>query len=377
MIYNYNSDKKVKLIISNRSGLLQYENIWKKTNDLTSNFFLTWDWIGTWLYTFSVNNEILFFHLEESENVIGSCFFCIESKRRLCFINQRLYVLNTSINNPGASTCIEYNNFLIPIKNNCENFTNKLLNSLVKDKRLKWDLVYIPYMQDTEYKSLRAVAEKYQFKISNETRDTSYFTDLTLFKNVSEFFNILPKSNKTNILQNLARYQKYGHTKIKAATEIQEALQFFLKIRELNIERFRKIGTNSVFEIPEYIDFHMQLITETLTRNKTSLVKIEVGDILVGIIYSYIHNNDVLFYQSGFNYNLESRLSPGIFSLYNLMKYYSDLGYNNFYFLAGNADYKRRLSTGKHELVSFEFQNNNLKNKMIERISRFKKLIVK
>lgn len=373
MINTCNSPENQKIVISRDLDMAEYKNIWGKTTGFAQSYFLTWQWIGTWLNVFSHDQNIRLIYLAGDKNILATFFFSVELKKRFRIIKQILLTLNTCTYHEGASTCIEYNDFLLAENEDYKCFTDKLFQALVSTKEIQWDVINIQYLPSAHYTTLKSIIRKYHLKIFNENKDDSYYTELRLLKNTSEYFNKIPKSNKINIQQNLARYYKYGEIKIRLAVDVKEALEFFSELKELNLLRFRHLKQKSVFEISKYLEFHDRLINETFSTQEISLVKIEVGGILVGIIYSFIFKNNIFFYQSGYDYSLESRLSPGIFSLFNLMKYYAQAGYEKFYFLAGNADYKRRLATGKEELLSFEIQNNTKKNKLIEKLSSLKK----
>lgn len=368
-------DKENEIVITSDLNIGQSEKIWNENE--AQSYFLTWQWIGTWLRVFSNDQKVKLVYLLGKKKILGCCFFAIETKIRFQFLKQNILTLNTCTTHDGSLTCIEYNNFMISNNDFGGYFINKLFHNLGQEKELKWDILYIPYMPAKDFTTLKSqVAKTYNLRILNIRTDVSYFTELGFLNNDSDYFKYISKSNRINIQQNLARYKKYGTFKIKVATNTQEALHFFEELKNLNILRFKALKATSVFENSKYLEFHNCLIKDYFLSKEISLIKLIVGEIIVGIVYSFIHKNNVFFYQSGFDFSLESRLSPGIFSLYNLMKYYADLGYEKFYFLAGNADYKRGLATGKDELVSFEIHNNSPKNRLIEMLSRLKPKIL-
>jgi CelD/BcsL family acetyltransferase involved in cellulose biosynthesis len=79
-------------------------------------------------------------------------------------------------------------------------------------------------------------------------------------------------------------------------------------------------------------------------------VRVGSADRAVGFLYTFVMNRKVSFFQSGFHYGQDARLSPGLLTLAAAIDDYRRSGQAEFDFLAGEAPYKRALAKKQREL---------------------------
>ena len=70
-----------------------------------------------------------------------------------------------------------------------------------------------------------------------------------------------------------------------------------------------------------------------------------------GCVYAFADAGTVLFYQGGFAVLDDNKLRPGLVTHARCLQVCSDRGWDRYDFLAGDARYKRELSTGERDLV--------------------------
>ena len=75
-----------------------------------------------------------------------------------------------------------------------------------------------------------------------------------------------------------------------------------------------------------------------------------MGATIVGFLYNIRRGQWFYSYQSGFNYEADRKLKPGLVSHCLAMQRYLDRGASAYDFLAGDSRYKLSLSNSQHQL---------------------------
>jgi hypothetical protein len=82
------------------------------------------------------------------------------------------------------------------------------------------------------------------------------------------------------------------------------------------------------------------------------LLRVQAGPHDVGYLYSFVHRGRVLFYQSGFDYDLlKTHGRPGLATHVMSVQHNAGLGRDTYDFLAGTARYKLSLASGEAPMV--------------------------
>ena len=90
-----------------------------------------------------------------------------------------------------------------------------------------------------------------------------------------------------------------------------EALAAFDLLSDFHRSRW---GRKGAFANPGFRPFHEELIARGIPAGAVRISRTLVGDQTVGVVYNFVHNGSVLNYQSGFLYESDGRLKPGLVS---------------------------------------------------------------
>jgi CelD/BcsL family acetyltransferase involved in cellulose biosynthesis len=112
-------------------------------------------------------------------------------------------------------------------------------------------------------------------------------------------------------------------------------------------------------------------VRRTFPSGGTQLLRISAGEV-VGVIYSFIRRGKVYFYQSGLRYTDDKRLSPGMVANAGAINHFLAAGCREYDFLAGNAQYKKSLSTHSRELDWLVLQRPGWKLRTIALLRKLK-----
>lgn len=172
-----------------------------------------------------------------------------------------------------------------------------------------------------------------------------------------DFLKTLKGSVCGQISRAVRLYRVRGELRIDVAeTEIDRRLAFE-RIKDLHAKSWARRGRAGVYANAALSSFHERLMRAS--PEAVSLCTIFAGDEIIGGLHNFIHNDRVLNYQSGFRYEADNRMKPGLVSHALAAQYYLDAGYAVYDLLAGEARYKRSLSAVGESLSTVIAERDN------------------
>ena len=128
------------------------------------------------------------------------------------------------------------------------------------------------------------------------------------------------------------------------------ALAFLDELATLHKVSWNARGKDGVFDSKLFLNFHSTLIANTFDKGTIKLFKLMVDGVAIAVLYSFVHDGKVLFYQSGFASYDDNRMKPGLVAHVLAINEYMKEGLAEYDFLAGEARYKKTLSNDCREL---------------------------
>ena len=319
---------------------------WERIHNLCldASFFLSREWVDCWLATFggALNPDLLTF--VKDGDAVGCCLLVWRTQWVRGIPLRRVY-LNCAGENEADSTCIEYNSVLsLP---DCEEQVAKALGTYLQNSR--WDELILPGL--IERAPICAVASSLG---RNETSvQPAHYVDLVQTRRQGEeYINLLSTKVRKHIRRSLRTYERLGgNCVLEIARNADEALTILRQMAELHQASWADRGRTGVFGSSMFLRFHEKLVRGEFDRGTILLMRLKAGQEIVGALYSFVHRGSVYFYQSGFNYALDSRMSPGLATLCLAISYCLEQpGLRVFDFLAGDSQYKCALAPDSRPL---------------------------
>jgi hypothetical protein len=319
---------------------------WQRIHDMCpdASFFVSREWVDCWLATFGeeLNPDLLAF--VGDGDVVGCCLL-VWRTQWVRGIPLRRVFLNCAGENEADSTYIEYNSLLsLP---DCAEEAAKALGTFLRNRY--WDELLLQGV--VEHSPIHAMARSLG---SNEFSESpSHYVDFVRVRGEgAEYINMLPSKVRKHIRRSLRTYEQIGgYCGLEIARNPAEALMIFRQLAELHQASWANRGRAGVFGSPTFLRFHERLIRHEFDRGTILLLRLQAGREIVGALYSFVYRGCVYFYQSGFQYTLDIRMSPGLATLYLAV---SDClkrpELHAFDFLAGDSQYKRSLATDSRPL---------------------------
>ncbi len=324
---------------------VDFPSWWEPLHSITSNevVFLSKDWIATWLEIYGARFEGKWVWWSYNEKVVGGCLLLIKPIRigPLFF---RTIFLNASGATLDRSPLAECNDILCVA--GFEDAIAKDMSALLSE--MDWDrLVLTAASNDGVMHRIVTTAPLIAAKIEHKPAPYISFPDLP-----DEPFDRRLTSNTRNQVNRCRRiYESMGGSiSVTLAEDLETAMQYFEEMAQMHNARWVAKGLAGSFSNQLAIEFHRKLIRRIWSSGTVDLLYVKAGEISVGVLYNFIGAGRVYFFQSGFAYQRNNQLKPGLLTHCLAIENYRCRGFREYDFLAGDSRYKRSLSTHERSL---------------------------
>jgi hypothetical protein len=305
-----------------------------------ASFFLSRGWVECWLATYGeeLNPDLVEF--ARGDQVVGFCLLVWRTQWMRGIPLRRVY-LNCSGENEGESTCIDHNSLLgLP---DCVELVEGALLKILQSRY--WDELILPGMGGgfNISPAVRSLG-------SMETCESpSHYIDFCKLRdNSAEFDSVLDIKVRRKIRRSRRAYDQIGGAcTLRIAETREEAVTMLRTLAGLHQARWTSRGYPGAFGSTKLVVFHEALVRRTFDEGSILLFEVQAGSEIIGVLYCFLDRGWIRFYQSGYNYNLCPGQRPGFLTLFMAISYCLEQPiFKGFDFLAGDAEYKRSLSTG-------------------------------
>jgi CelD/BcsL family acetyltransferase involved in cellulose biosynthesis len=218
---------------------------------------------------------------------------------------------------------------------------------------------------------LRAVASRYDLALSGlgepvlaavrsvaglvrVTRSqASPFVDLAALRTTGRAYLADRSANTRQQIRRSDRlYERLGPIDIERADTVESAHAMLDEMAALHQAAWRARGRPGSFARPFFCRFHRELIAAAIPRGEVALLKVFSNEIVIGILYNFVHRGRMLAYQSGFVYReIEPQDKPGLTCHHRAIRFAFDQGLDIYDFLAGEDRYKLSLADMSHRQI--------------------------
>ena len=312
------------------------------------SFFNSWEWVYSWLTMLPKDSHVEFIvHYDDKGDKYIACYFLGTRYFSKFGLTKRKGYLNNTGNMEFDKVTVEYNRPLV-----IKEYQDK-----ISDFLLIWesfDDIVIPV---TDLK----IAGSSRF-YRNEYKHPLFLVDLERIRDSkSDYLSFVSKNKRQQIKRSL---KAYGDIKITTSRTKEEAKEWLIALSELHQAEWIKRGEKGAFSDSYFINFHTSLINNAFDKGNIQICKIYNSKSVIGYIYNFISNNEILFYQSGFKYEDDNKLRPGLVSHYLAIELNKEFGMKAYNFLAGYSKYKESLSTDMEYLFTYTMTKKNFKSKI-------------
>ncbi len=220
---------------------------------------------------------------------------------------------------------------------------------------LRWDELYLGGVSSPE--AFRPVADAAGLMVSYTNYSRSWAVELgPIRENGQSYLEGLRSNTRYQIRRAMRLYERRGQLTATPAASVAEAMDYFTHMKELHQRYWTGRGFRGSFASPFFERFHRALLTACLPQGTVELVRVSAGDVPIGYVYNLVHQGWVCAYQTGFVYEADAKLKPGLVSHYLCIMRHLELGSHRYDFLAGGDRYKASLARSGPDIGTMVLQ---------------------
>lgn len=304
------------------------------------HFFLSWDWIGCWIAEAELRPAVLIGYA--NDQIILLAALVPSSRRGVVPVTIHGLQLHAIGDLQRDVITIEYNGFLVDHDwiGRVEAAAIGFLMSDVVIGGHRCDELHLRNISI----DLEPAVSASGFYSREMQRKPSWRIDLAgLRVSGLQYLDSLSANTRQQIRRSMRLYQQHGPLTARAARDVAEALAFLDELKELHQRYWTGRDEPGAFAYPFLERFQRRLIKSCLTRGRVEIVKVTAGDNVIGYLCNFIYRGHVYAYQTGFHYEDDGRLKPGLVSHCLCIERHYLAGNTVYDFMAGDARYKANL----------------------------------
>ena len=335
----------IDVSLENLKSIAWLETSWKELEArVTHSFFLSWLWIGTWLRHIPDGAQPQVLVARSSSKIVGLAIVCRRRAWSLWPHARARWLLNETGDTRFDRLFIEYNNILAE---QSAAIIPAGLAALTSRLRRSDQLVLSGIDPDLELAACRA-AGLAGLVTEVKQADAAPWVDFAKVRQQGGNYRAtLGRSTRQAVSRAMRLYAERGPVELRIMETTTEALAAFDLLGDFHRSRW---GRRGAFANPGFRPFHEELIARGVPMGAVRISRTLAGDQTIGVLYNFVHDGRVLNYQSGFLYESDGRLKPGLVSHVLAIQDSIARGERGYDFLAGGGGHKSRLANREHAM---------------------------
>ncbi|HEX4171726.1 MAG TPA: GNAT family N-acetyltransferase [Acetobacteraceae bacterium] len=310
--------------------------------------FLSWDWIGCWMHQSGLRPVVIIGRTNDTHVLLG----VLTPRRRRDVLPLVLHGLHLHMTGDPRQDVIttEYNGFLVD-RHHAGKLEPQAIAFLLSGIVIRGQRRDELHMKNVVAASESLVAGDHAvYRVVQ--RKPSWSVDLAAIRAAGrQYLDCLSANTRQQIRRSMRLYEKRGPLVARRATNPAQALCFLDGLKELHQRYWSGRGEPGGFSFPFFEGFHRRLIPVGLPHGTVEIVRISAGSFVIGYIYNLLYRGHVYAYQSGFNYEGDPRLKPGLVSHSLCISRHLGDGSRVYDFLAGEHRYKASLGQPGPDMI--------------------------
>ncbi|WP_022929775.1 GNAT family N-acetyltransferase [Patulibacter americanus] len=151
------------------------------------------------------------------------------------------------------------------------------------------------------------------------------------------------------------------------AETAEDAGDVLEELIDLHQDAWQAVGKPGVFSSASFVGFHREVAPLLVAAGRATMVRVRCGEETIGALYGFRDGDRLRAYQSGFRRFDDNRLRPGIVAHVLAMEAARTRGVALYDHLAGDARYKRELSTREEPSRTYGYRRARLRLKAYDK----------
>jgi len=314
--------------------------------DLT--FFISWQWIGSWVAEAGPPDAVLVGRADGEVVCLG--LLRRGTEWRHGFVRSRTLYLHQTGCQDEDIIYTEYNGFL----------TDRRFGSLLIPA-IDWlrrnggiDEIDLGGIVAADHAALEQAGHATLVTAHKSTA----FVDLKRIRDTgADYLAEVSSNTRYQIRRAIKAYEERGALSLMAARNVSEALAFFDAMGVLHERGWQRRGSaGGAWRYPFLVRFHKSVIERSFAAGGIDMVRIACGNDDVGYIYCLNQGGWIGSYLSGFAYEDDNKIKPGLVCHYLYIEHRLKTGGDVLDFLAGDHRYKTSLGVPGTDMLWVKVQ---------------------
>jgi len=337
------------------------------------SFFNSWAWIGCWLACLPAEIQPRVLRVEENGQLVGLGLLTPRKVRRHGVVRSRVLCLHETGEPALDALRIEHNGLLL-LRGREELLARAIVQFLDEDPA--WDECFLGGVAADNALLQAAESVAVSARLVVECREPSLYVDLTRLRDEGcDYLARLSGNTRSQIRRSMREYESRGPLTITAAATVDEAETYLAELAQLHQQLWTSRGEPGAFAGEFFERFHRTLVRHCFATGGIQLLRAAAGDTTIGYLYNFVADGYVSFYQSGFAYEENPKLKPGLVSHTLAIELNRELGHATYDFLASDAQYKRSLATDARDMVWAVLQRPRLQFELERKLKTLKRQV--
>ncbi len=345
------------------NDLLLLEASWRELETKADRpFFLSWTWIGTWLKTFA-GHPMLVEVFESGGDLVGLGLLCESVEVRKKIVRAKQIRLHETGNPQEDVITIEYNT-LLAARGLEQAVWHAAINRLQSKDAPYWDELVIGGATDQD----AALFEQFGLHVHRRAETTSAYVDLSALRargvtDVEGYLGTLGKNTRSQIRRSMKLYRLRGKLTLDVAGSLTEARGFLSELAPHHEAKWNAAGKAGATQKTDYMRFHTEMMNFAYggqADNGVEFLRARAGEHAFGWLYNFTDRGKVLFYLSGFAFEDDNKLKPGLVTHALAIEHHLKTGMDVYDFMGGENRYKSNLGQKGPGIVAYALQRKTL-----------------
>jgi hypothetical protein len=301
-------------------------------------FYLSWGWIGAWVGEAGMPDWVLTGRAGGEIVALGLLRRGIA--RRHGFVRSRTLYLHETGREDQDVIFIEYNGLLTDQA--FGRLEPQAVRFLRSNQHLvgRFDEIALGGVAGDGYEAVVAAG----MATHVHALKTTAFVDLDAVRQGGgDYLGGLSSNTRYQVRRALKIYEARGPLTLQPARSVAEAVAFFDELGVLHERAWREKSDGGAWRFPFLVAFHRRLIETRFAEGGIEIVRVSCGDSPIGYIHCLVRGGWIGSYLSGFAYESDNKVRPGLVSFYLYIEHKLKSGGQVFDFLAGDHRYKMSL----------------------------------
>jgi CelD/BcsL family acetyltransferase involved in cellulose biosynthesis len=315
-------------------------------------FYLGWAWVGAWVAEAGRPERVLVGRA--SGEVVCLGLLRSRVRRRHGFVRSRTLFLHETGDEEKDVIFIEHNGLLTDKRfGRLEPQAIAFLRGHARELG-GFDEIQFGGMLEDGYAAVREAG----FRTHVHSLKSTAFVDLAAIRaSGADYLAGLSANTRYQIRRALKLYEERGPLALEPARDVAEALSFFEELGALHEQTWRNRGEGAgAWRYPFLLAFHRRVILQSFASGGVEIVRVTCGGAPIGYIHCLVRDGWVGSYLSGFAYEADNKVKPGLVSFYLYVEHLLKGGAQVLDFLAGDHRYKTSLGQPGPAMYWFRVQ---------------------